>query len=86
MFLDPNSAVTFVAYGSTLYYASGPAKPCRSPEGPPSQPGPPCRILTNIANSHWTLGQYDEAVRFYNRLLKEYPDHFSGNISLTATL
>ena len=76
-----------MAYGSTLYHASRPAEAIAvfqkvlrlCPLKPPSM------ALTNIANSYRTLGQYDEAVRFYKKLLKEYPDHFSGNIALTAT-
>jgi adenylate cyclase len=81
--LDPNSPGTLVAYGSTLYHASRPAEAIAvfqkvlrlCPLKPPSM------ALTNIANSYRTLGQYDEAVRFYKKLLKEYPDQFRVYIS-----
>ena len=85
--LDPNSALVLVFYGSTLYHACRPAEAITvlqkalrlSPVKPPGM------VLSNIAGSHRILGQYDEAVRFYKRLIKEYPAHFSGNLGLTCT-
>ena len=31
------------------------------------------------------MGKYDEAVRLFKRLLQAQPDHFLGNLNLTAT-
>jgi adenylate cyclase len=31
------------------------------------------------------MGKYDEAVRFYKRLLQAQPDHWMGYIQLTST-
>jgi len=84
--MEPNSALVLVFYGSTLYHA------CRPAEAIPvfqkalrlSPVKPPSMVMANIAASHRMLGQYDESVRYYKRLIKEYPAHFSGNLGLTA--
>jgi tetratricopeptide (TPR) repeat protein len=41
--------------------------------------------LSNLANGYRLMGKYEEAVGFYKRLLKDYPDHSAGNLDLTAT-
>ena len=41
--------------------------------------------LSNLANSYRMIGQYEEAVKYYKRLLQDQPDHFLGHAGLTAT-
>jgi tetratricopeptide (TPR) repeat protein len=41
--------------------------------------------LNNLATSYWMIGKYEEAIRFYKRLLQDQPDHLPGNIGLTAS-
>jgi len=75
------------AYGSTLMHAS------RYPEAiaafqkvlPLNPVKPPSMCLNNLATSYWMIGKYEEAIRFYKRLLQDQPDHLPGNIGLTAT-
>ena len=74
-------------YGSTLMVAG------RYPEAigaygkalrlNPVKPRSNC--LFGMATSYAAMGKYDEAVRFYKRLLQVQPDHWMGNIQLTAT-
>jgi adenylate cyclase len=75
------------AYGSTLMHSS------RYPEAiavfkkvlPLNPVKPPSMCLNNLATSYWMIGNYEEAIRFYKRLLQVQPDHLPGNIGLTAT-
>jgi adenylate cyclase len=75
------------AYGSTLMHAS------RYPEAiavfqkvlPLNPVKPHSMCLNNLANSYWMIGKYEEAIRFYKRLLQDQPDHLPGNLGLTAT-
>jgi adenylate cyclase len=46
---------------------------------------PPSMCLSNLANSYRLMGKYEEAIRFYKRLLQDQPDHLPGNLGLTAT-
>jgi adenylate cyclase len=46
---------------------------------------PRSNCLFGMATSYAAMGKYDEAVRFYKRLLQAQPDHWMGNIQLTAT-
>jgi adenylate cyclase len=46
---------------------------------------PRSMCLSSLATSYSLMGKYDEAVRFYKRLLKAQPDHLLGNLNLTAT-
>jgi TolB-like protein/cytochrome c-type biogenesis protein CcmH/NrfG len=85
--LEPNSAIVLTSYGSTLYHAGRPADAIPvfqrvlrlSPVNPPSM------ALANIASSHRMLDQYEEAVDYYKRLLRDHPRHFAGNLGLAAT-
>jgi tetratricopeptide (TPR) repeat protein len=38
-----------------------------------------------LATSYSLMGEYEEAVRHFKRLLQANPDHFLGNLILTAT-
>jgi tetratricopeptide (TPR) repeat protein len=75
------------AYGSTLMHAS------RYPEAIAAfqkvlrlnPVKPPSMCLSNLATSYRLMGNYEEAVRFYKRLLQDQPDHLPGNLNLTAT-
>ncbi len=75
------------AYGSTLMHAS------RYPEAiavfqkvlPLNPVKPPSMCLNNLATSYRMIGKYEEAIRFYKRLLQDQPDHFPGNLGLTDT-
>jgi adenylate cyclase len=49
----------------------------------PGRPHSMC--LSNLANSYRMIGQYEQAVQHYKRLLQDQPDHFLGNAGLTAT-
>jgi TolB-like protein/Tfp pilus assembly protein PilF len=49
----------------------------------PVKPRSTC--LFGLATSYQAMGKYDEAVRVYKRLLQAQPDHWLGNIQLTAT-
>ena len=49
----------------------------------PLRPHSSC--LMNLATSYYHIGQYDQAVQYNKRLLKNQPDHFIGNLSLTIT-
>jgi len=49
----------------------------------PGRPHSMC--LSNLANSYRCIGQYEQAVQYYKRLLQDQPDHFLGNAQLTAT-
>jgi TolB-like protein len=49
----------------------------------PGRPHSMC--LSNLANSYRMIGQYEQAVEYYKRLLQDQPDHFLGNAGLTAT-
>ena len=46
---------------------------------------PPSMCLSNLATSYRLMGKYEEAIRFYKRLLQDQPDHLPGNLGLTAT-
>jgi len=85
--LAPNSAVTFVTYGSTLMHSSRPAEaiPILQKALRLSPVKPFSMSLANLGNSHRMMGKYEEALPFYKRLLKDLPMHLSGNIGLTAT-
>jgi adenylate cyclase len=49
-------------------------------------PGRPYSMcLSNLANSYRMIGQYEQAVQYYKRLLQDQPDHFLGHAGLTAT-
>ena len=41
--------------------------------------------LANLARSYLMIGKYEEATRFYKRLLQDQPNHWSGNAGLTVT-
>jgi TolB-like protein/Tfp pilus assembly protein PilF len=74
-------------YGATLFISS------RYPEAigaykkalrlNPVKPRSAC--LFGLATCYSLMGEYDKAVRFYKRLLHTQPDHFIGNVNLTAT-
>jgi adenylate cyclase len=49
----------------------------------PLRPHSSC--LMNLGFSYMFIGQYDQAVEYFKRLLKNQPDHFMGNLGLTAT-
>jgi adenylate cyclase len=49
----------------------------------PLRPHSSC--LMNLANSYRLIGQYDQSVQYYKKLLQNQPDHFPGNLGLTAT-
>jgi adenylate cyclase len=74
------------AYGSTLMHSSRPkeAIPVFQKALRLCPVNPPSMCLSNLANSHRMIGQYEEAVRFYKRLLKDKPDHLPGNLGLTV--
>ena len=82
--LDP---AFLTAYGSTLMHASRPTEAIAAfqkalrlnPVRPPSM------CLANLGNSYRMIGKYEEAMQYYKRLLKDQPDHLTGNIGLTAT-
>jgi len=85
--LDPNSAVALTMYGSALMHA------CRYEEAisvfqkalrlSPVKPMSGC--LQNLGVSYRQIGKYDEAVKFYKRLLQVQPNHFIAHLGLTAT-
>jgi TolB-like protein/Tfp pilus assembly protein PilF len=46
---------------------------------------PPSMCLHALATSYSLMGEYDEAVLVFKRLLQAHPDHFLGNLILTST-
>jgi TolB-like protein/Flp pilus assembly protein TadD len=46
---------------------------------------PPSMCLANLARSYQMIGNFEESVRFYKRLLQDQPNHLLGNTGLTAT-
>jgi adenylate cyclase len=80
-----NGALTNL--GSTLMHA------CRSTEAisvlekalrlNPLRPHSSCLMNLGVSNSH--IGQYDQSVVYFKKLLQNQPDHLMGNIGLTAT-
>ncbi len=76
-----------VPYGSVLMHASRHAEAIATfqkvlrlnPINPPSM------CLSNLAYSYRLMGKYDEAINICKRLLQAQPDHFIGNLRLTAT-
>jgi adenylate cyclase len=82
--LDPGALTNL---GSTLMHA------CRFTESisvfqkairlNPLRPHSSC--LMNLGWSYRSIGQYDQSVEIYKKLLQNQPDHFFGNLGLTAT-
>ena len=74
-------------YGATLFISS------RYPEAigaykkalrlNPVKPRSAC--LFGLATCYSLMGEYDKAVRHFKRLLQAQPDHWLGNLNLTAT-
>ncbi|HUL22965.1 MAG TPA: tetratricopeptide repeat protein [Thermodesulfobacteriota bacterium] len=85
--LAPNSSIALLSYGSTLMHSSRPkeAIPVFEKILRLSPVKVPSMCLTNLASSYRRVGQYEQAVRYYKRLLQDQPDHFVGNIGLTET-
>jgi len=85
--MEPNSAHVLLFYGSTLFHACQPAEaiPVLTKALRLSPVNPPSMVLSNLAASHGMLGQYEEAVDYYKRLLRDHPRHFAGNLGLIAT-
>jgi TolB-like protein len=46
---------------------------------------PPTMCLANLARSYQMIGKYEEAIRFYKKLLQDQPNHLPANSGLTAT-
>ena len=46
---------------------------------------PRSMCLNGLATAYKSMGKYEEAVRICKRLLQAQPDHFLGNLNLTAT-
>jgi adenylate cyclase len=49
----------------------------------PLRPHSSC--LMNLGISYSQIGQYDESVMYFKKLLQNQPDHLLGNVGLTAT-
>jgi adenylate cyclase len=86
--LSPNSAMAYFALGTALYIAG------RHQEAIPMlqkslrlSPIPVhSQVLGVLANSYRDLGQYEEAIATYKKVLQLYgPDHFLAHLSLAVT-
>jgi len=82
--MDPAALTT---YGSTLNHAGRHAEAIavfqKALRLNPLKPHSMC--LANLGRSYRMIGNYEESVQVYRRLLQNQPSHLPGNIGLTAT-
>jgi adenylate cyclase len=85
--LEPNSADAYTQLGINLSWAGRPeeAIPLLK-KAIRLSPIPPARCLINLGACYRVLGQYEEAIAIYMKILQKQPDQVLARLGLAATL
>jgi adenylate cyclase len=83
--LEPNSAEAYFSLGSYLFWSGrfeegiGYLKKALS-----FSPIEPARYLNLLAHSHAAIGQYEEAISLYKKIIQNHPNHRNAQVGLVC--
>jgi adenylate cyclase len=84
--LNPNGAEAYSLLGFLLTYFGNAEEGIRLLEKAIRlNPIFPAQYLHLLGNAYWFLGQYEDAIELYKKVLKRSPNHLLAHINLTAS-
>jgi adenylate cyclase len=84
--LNPNAAEAYSLLGFLLTYFGNTEEGIRLLEKAIRlNPIFPAQYLHLLGNAYWFLGQYEDSIELYKKVLKRSPNHLLAHINLTAT-
>jgi adenylate cyclase len=85
--LEPNSSEAYTQLAINLLWAGRPEEAIPFfKKAIRLSPIPPNRCLTQMANAYANLGQYEEAIAIYEKIIKKEPDQVLAHLWLAVTL
>jgi len=86
IFINPNGADAYAHLGSFLTGAGKPEEAIELIEKAfRLNPIPPDFYLRYLGNAKYALGQYEDAIELYKRVLRGSPNYLGAHLNLTAT-